>query len=138
MAACGSLTLDCGFNRIKQLSRLPNRRFRSIKAKPPTEAISSREPTQDSVQVAYEITGSAIAIPITMENNTNGTEQATESMPFKWTGKFEERNPFLYISAQILRPTTGNPEITCRILVDGVQVAKTTASGFASIATCDS
>ena len=88
------------------------------------------------IAVTYEIKGTAKAVSLTWENDTGGTNQGDYKVPFKWIRSFPADTWFLYISAQIIEPTIGSPEITCRILADGIELAKAEASGFASIATC--
>lgn len=88
------------------------------------------------IEVTYEITGTAQAVSLTWENDTGGTNQGDYKVPFKVVYRLPTSTTFLYISAQIIQPTSGTPKIECRILVEGQEFAKAEASGFAAIATC--
>lgn len=67
--------------------------------------------------VLYEITGTADAVSITMVNKTGGIDQGDYVLPFRNVGTFSNDGPFPFISARIIRPTQGVPEIACRIAV---------------------
>src|SRR3990172_1142854 len=68
-----------------------------------------------SKTIRYEITGQSVtAVSLTWENDTGGTEQGDYKVPFK---KSYTMGPgdFVYISAQIIMPTSGAGFIECRI-----------------------
>ena len=103
---------------------------------PSTTTTSRREPTRSTHTIRYEITGQNVsAVSLTWENETGGTEQGDYKIPFRKTYRMETGD-FVYISAQIIGPTSGAGSIECHIYVDGEEVYHATASGFASIATC--
>src|SRR3990170_2002420 len=79
-------------------------------------------PKKTTVGVTYEITGSADAVSITLENSTNGIDQGDYAVPFRRSAEFSADTSFLYISAQIIRPTEGYPTITCRIIAENGKV----------------
>lgn len=87
--------------------------------------------------VRYVIERSGVtAVSLTLQNDTSGTSQGDYPVPYCQTFHRFTKGDFLYIAAQIIRPTTGAGSITCKIY-DGTNiVAQAQASGFASIATC--
>lgn len=89
------------------------------------------------VGVRYVISGNGVSsVSLTWENDTGGTNQGDYNVPFckPYTGFVG--GDFLYISAQIISPTSGAGSIECQIYVGSTIVAKANASGFPSIATC--
>ena len=73
---------------------------------------------------------------LTYENDSGGTNQGDYDVPFKKTFTNFQAYDFVYISAQIISPTSGAGSITCRIYQDGEVIAEGEAKGFPSIATC--
>ena len=101
-----------------------------------TPTVPRREPVSSTKIVRYEITDQNVsAVSLTWENNTGGTEQGDYTLPFKKTYNMEAGD-FVYISAQIIRPTSGAGTIECSIYVDDEEKYYAKASDFASIATC--
>ena len=107
----------------------------------PTATPDRRSPFEKCVQsgrgVRYVIIGERVnAVSLTWENDSGGTDQGDYKIPFckPYTGF--KRGDFLYISAQIIKPTSGAGSIKCRIYDGNTIVAEANASGFASIATC--
>jgi len=84
------------------------------------------------VPVVYSITGSASAVDVTLENDTNGTSQFGDVVNPSYT-YWMRPGSFVYISAQN-QGATG--EVTCAITSQGRVVAKSTSSGAYAIATC--
>jgi hypothetical protein len=90
------------------------------------------------VMVTYEITSEGVATAgnITYTKDVNlGMEQVGDA-PLPWTKDIQFGEGFfkpLSISAQA---GDGTGAITCRILVDGVEVAKSTSQGQFVIASC--
>lgn len=86
--------------------------------------------------VKYEIIGTNVtAVSLTWENDSGGTEQGDYKLPFRKNFTFNNGD-FVYISAQIVEPTSGAGNIECRIYVDNIKTYSAKASGFPSIATC--
>lgn len=85
-------------------------------------------------EIIYVIKGNNVsAVSVTLENDTNGTEQGDYKLPFCIPYSNFKSGDFLYISAQIIQ---GNGNIEC-VIYDGDKViAQSRASGRASIATC--
>jgi hypothetical protein len=93
-----------------------------------------------TVEVLYEVEGSATGADITMEAPTGTVQGTGKAVPLasKTTGKpglsyTMPRGHFVYISAQN-KGSSGS--ITCRISVDGVVVSTNTSSGGYAIASC--
>ncbi len=76
------------------------------------------------------------AVSLTWKNDTGGTDQGDYKAPFCKIYSGFKRGSFLYISAQISRPTSGAGNIKCRIYDGHTIIAEANASGFAAIATC--
>lgn len=107
----------------------------------PTNTPDLRSPFEKCVQsgqgVRYVITGNGVSgVSVTWENDTGGTEQGDYELPFCVTYLGFRRGDFLYISAQIIQPTSGAGSIQCRIYQGNTIIAEANARGFASIATC--
>jgi hypothetical protein len=107
----------------------------------PTNTPDLRSPFEKCVQsgqgVRYVIFEEGVsAVSLTWENDTGGTEQGDYKVPYCKTYTGFKRGDFLYISAQIIKPTSGAGSIKCRIYDGNTIVAEANASGFASIATC--
>lgn len=97
---------------------------------------SGYQPASSTYSVRYEITGSGVTgVSLTWENDSGGTEQGDYKVPFKKTYEMG-RGDFVYISAQIIQPSSGAGSIECHIYVNGLDTYHARASGFASIATC--
>lgn len=108
----------------------------------PTSTPDLRSPFEKCVQsgqgVRYVISGSGVeAVSLTWENDTGGTNQGDYKVPYCKTFTGFGHGDFLYISAQIVAPTSGAGSITCRIYDGTSIVAEASAHGFASIATCN-
>jgi hypothetical protein len=94
--------------------------------------------------VVYHVTGSATAVDITAEMPTGTTQEDARSLPLRpssGVGEGIEVNgfrsgDFVYLSAQRRLDLGGGPDVTCKITVDGVTISANTASGGASIASC--
>lgn len=89
--------------------------------------------------VVYEVnvtSGRVDAVSVTLNNATGDTEQGDYKVPFRQIFKMCDDWNFKYISAQIIRPTSGAGKIQCKITVDGVVVSTANASGFPNIAGC--
>jgi hypothetical protein len=87
--------------------------------------------------VRYVIEGSGVtAMSITQQNDKNGTDQGDYRIPYCRLFRGFQPGDFVYISAQIIQPTSGAGSITCKIYSGNTVIAQATASGFASIATC--
>lgn len=86
-----------------------------------------------SVQVGYFVTGAATTANLTMQTASRTTQQNGVGVPDAQHLTMASGG-FLYISAQ---NQGGSGDITCRIEVNGIQVASNTASGAYAIASCD-
>lgn len=125
--ACAILAVPWLLGRFVSTSTTP--RGGSVSTTPRGGSVSTHT-------VRYEVVGDGVsAVSLTWENGTGGTDQGDYNLPFRMTYSME-RGDFVYISAQIIRPTSGAGSIECHIYVDGVERYSARASGFASIATC--
>ena len=101
---------------------------------------TTRQPVKPACEtVVYEVnetSGTVTAISITLHNATGDTEQGDYKVPFRTSFRMCDDWNFKYISAQIIRPTSGAGSIQCKITVDGEVVSTANASGFPSIAGC--
>lgn len=111
-----------------------------------SKASSSTQPDANSssfggtVDVLYEVEGTAKGTNLTLESGTGTLQLNGKAVPLanKSTGKrgitaTMSRGAFVYISAQ----NTGDTgTITCRISVDGVVISSNTSSGGYAIASC--
>ncbi len=87
--------------------------------------------------VRYVITGESVTgVSLTWQNDRGGTDQGNYKIPFCNPYSGFESGDFLYISAQIIQPTSGAGSIKCYIYDDNWVIAEANASGFAAIATC--
>ena len=92
---------------------------------------------QSNEGVRYVIVGNGVtAVSLTWQNDTGGTDQGDYRVPFCKSYFRFRRGDFLYISAQIIRPTSYAGSIECRIYDGETIIARGHASGFAAIATC--
>jgi hypothetical protein len=92
---------------------------------------------ESGVGVRYIIMGKNVSgVSITLENDSGGSDQGEFGVPYCRTLTQFGSNDFLYISAQIINPTSGAGSIICEIWDGRSRIAKAEASGFASIATC--
>ena len=89
--------------------------------------------SQQPFHVEYWVTGTTSSVSLTYENKSGDTEQiASASVP--WSLKFDAPpGQFLYVSAQNCR-SSGN--VTCQILINGVEQKTSTSQGGYVIATC--
>ena len=106
-----------------------------------TSTPDTRSPFDKCVQlgvgIRYVISGTGVtAVSLTWENDTGGTEQGDYKVPFCAPFRGFSYGDFVYISAQIIEPTSGAGSITCFIYDGNTIVAQARASGFPSIATC--
>jgi len=86
----------------------------------------------ENLGIKYEITGSAWAVNITLNNPTGGTEQYSNvRVPHSYIYHYFPDH-FLYISAQ---NCDDYGSVTVKIYVDGVAVKSATSSGGYTIAT---
>ena len=76
-----------------------------------------------------------IEISVTLQNDSNGTEQGKFVTPYCREFQGFNAGDFLYISAQINSEGFGE-QVECIIYDENQIVSQSTASGFASIATC--
>ncbi|MFV2044556.1 MAG: hypothetical protein ACC700_15145 [Anaerolineales bacterium] len=67
------------------------------------------------IKVMYEVTGDANGVTITLLNDTGGIDQGNYVLPFRYMGSFPNDTSVFSISARIIDPTWGTPEVTCRI-----------------------
>jgi hypothetical protein len=93
-----------------------------------------------TVQVLYEVEGTAKGVDVTLEAETGTSQLNDKAVPLanKTTGKkgltySMSRGHFVYLSAQN-QGSSGT--ITCRITVDGTVVSTNTSSGGYAIASC--
>jgi hypothetical protein len=116
-------------------------------------AMPSRTPTKDTrtdtekafdgcaksgVGVRYVIEANEVSgVSLTFSNDSNGTEQGNFSTPYCKTFTNFKKGDFLYISAQIILPTTGAGSITCKIYDGDKVISQASANGFPNIATCN-
>ena len=92
---------------------------------------------ESGVGVRYVISGENVsAVSVTWENDTGGINQGDYMVPFCTTYKGFLSGDFLYISAQIIRPTTGAGSIIVEIYDGDRVISRAEASGFPNIATC--
>ena len=92
---------------------------------------------QSGVAVRYVIMGIGVSgVSITLENDSNGTDQGDYAVPFCDPYNNFYSGDFVYISAQIIEPSDTHGSITCRIYYGDEIIAQASANGFASIATC--
>lgn len=90
--------------------------------------------SQSNDGVRYVVIGSKYSsASLTWQNDTNGTEQMDRQLPICFPYSDFVSGDFLYISAQI---TSNGGTIECYILDGNRTISKSSASGFASIATC--
>jgi hypothetical protein len=90
------------------------------------------------VGVRYVIYGEDVnGVSLTWQNDTGGTSQGDYGVPYCQTYSNFYSGDFLYISAQIISPTSSYAgSIKCRIYDGSHIIAEADADGFASIATC--
>lgn len=87
--------------------------------------------------VRYVIESDGVsAVSLTLENDSNGTEQGDYSTPYCRMFTNFNSGDFLYISAQIILPTSSAGSITCKIYDGSKVISQSFASGYPSIATC--
>ena len=109
----------------------------------PTPDLSSAlEKCVDSPGVKYVVKNNSgdsslnqIEISVTLQNDLNGTEQGKFVTPYCREFQGFNTGDFLYISAQINSEGFGE-QVECIIYDEDQIVSQSTASGFASIATC--
>jgi len=90
------------------------------------------EESDDSIEVEYRVTGTAVTVDLTIRNEDGGTSQFTD-MPVPWSYSFVgEKGDFVYVSAQN-QGNTGT--VTATIYRDGKQFKTSTSSGAYVIAT---
>lgn len=101
---------------------------------------SSGSTYKTTVEVLYEVEGTATGTDITLESGTGTMQLTGKAVPLanKTTGKrgltaTMSRGAFAYISAQ---NTGKSGTITCKITVDGVLISTNTSSGSYAIASC--
>lgn len=92
-----------------------------------------------TVDVRYELSGTATSADITIESDTGGSSQQQDvSVPLRnengTTGLRLDfvAGDFVYLSAQ----NNGSGTLTCTIKADGLVISENTASGKYAIATC--
>ena len=76
------------------------------------------------------------AVSLTLQNDSNGTDQGDYRLPLCGTYTGFDPGEFLYISAQIIQPTSGAGKMKCEIWFGSDLISTASASGFANIATC--
>lgn len=112
-------------------TRIPTKDTRTASEKAVDRCLNS------GTGVRYVIEASWVSeVSITLTNDTNGTEQGDYVVPYCRTFSNFSSGDFLYLSAQIILPTTGAGSITCKIYDGSKVISQGTASGFPSIATC--
>ena len=126
-------TLDINSRMATQTAYL-----RTQSSKPTNKPKSNLEICVTSgIGVRYVIEGVGVTgVSLTFENDTGGTDQGDYNMPFCKTFTNFDSNDFLYISAQIILPTSNAGSITCKIYDGSTVISEAHASGFPSIATC--
>lgn len=104
----------------------------------PTKKLTDFEKCEQSgIGVRLVVDGKNVsAVSLTWQNDTNGTEQGDYKVPFCKPYLGFSSSDFLYISAQIILPTSGAGSITCKIYDGNEILAEASASGFPNIATC--
>jgi hypothetical protein len=107
-----------------------------------TPTLDKRSPVDkcasSGIGIRYVISGNGVTgVSLTWNNDTNGTEQGDYKIPFCKTFMDFKSGDFLYISAQIIQPTSNAGSIQCIIYDGDSVVSKASASGFPSIATCE-
>lgn len=102
---------------------------------------SDTTPYGSTVEVLYEVEGTASGTNITLQSATGTVQANDKAVPLasKATGKrgmtyTMPRGHFVYLSAQ---NTGSSGSITCRITVDGTAVSTNTSSGGYAIASCN-
>jgi hypothetical protein len=105
-----------------------------------SSSVAGSSSDSSSVEVLYEVEGTAKGANLTLEAVTGTVQQNDKAVPLvgKSTGKrgltfTMPRGHFVYISAQN-KGSSGT--ITCRITVDGVAISTNTSSGGYAIASC--
>jgi hypothetical protein len=129
----------------QKLVALPNHCPPTPTSSVPTKPVPTpdrRSPFEKCVQsgrgVRYVISGTGVTrVSLTWENDTGGTNQGESTLPVCKAFTGFQRGDFLYISAQIVAPTSGAGSITCRIYDGASVIAEAQARGFPSIATCN-
>ena len=88
--------------------------------------------------VRYVISGKGVqGVSLTWQNETGGINQGDYKVPFCQPYTKFKVNDFVYISAQIILPTSGAGSITCKIYQGNKIIAQGQARGFPSITTCE-
>jgi hypothetical protein len=82
--------------------------------------------------VEYEVTGTARAASLTLENDTGGTEQKTVRIPWSQSYTGFGRGDFVYVSAQNEGESGG---LTCRVTVNGRVEFTSSSTGAYAICT---
>lgn len=134
-ATAGAMRANAFQTQTAEPSSTPQKPVSTIKP-------DSRSPIEKCAQlgfgIRYVISGTGVnAVSLTWKNDTNGTEQGDYEVPFCKIYTGFKSGDFLYLSAQIIEPTSGAGTITCSIYNGHDVVAMANASGFPSIASCD-
>jgi hypothetical protein len=94
------------------------------------------EQSGNGVRYTISASGNVNGVSLTWENDTGGTNQGDYHVPFCKTYNNFGSGDFVYISAQIIEPTSGAGSIVCKIYQGDSVIAEAEASGFPNIATC--
>lgn len=112
-------------------------RMTTINARTPDTRSDFEKCVENTRFVRYVITGDGVSgVSLTWANDTGGTEQGDYKLPFCLPFDGFKSGDFLYLSAQIIQPTSGAGTITCTIYDGNTVVSTAKASGFPKIATC--
>lgn len=113
LSACGSVGEQLAGSLATERSALIAATARAEATVPP-----SPEGTwvwEEKIRIMYEVTGDANGVTITMLNDTGGIDQGNYVLPFRYMGSFSKDTSVFSVSARIIDPTWGTPEVTCRI-----------------------
>jgi hypothetical protein len=85
--------------------------------------------------VTYEVTGSGTA-SVTYIADLQGSQEQQNDVALPFTKEISSGESLLMMSVVAQRKSGDSGEITCRILLDGKEVKKSTSSGSYAVATC--
>lgn len=97
-------------------------------------AVQNARPVDPSVDVTFELSGTATAVLHVTYGTDSGIQQdASMKVPWRKTVEFDDADsPWINMNAQ----NKGVGELTCTIYIDGVEVATSTSTGEFAVVHC--
>ena len=131
-----SITKTAAFFVYQTLTAQPTRTPKPTSTPDKRTDFEKCEQSGIGVRYVISVNGNVSGVSLTWQNDTGGTNQGDYGVPFCKPYKGFGSGDFVYISAQIIKPTSLAGSITCKIYQGNRIIAQAEASGFPNIATC--